>query len=284
MLSSLIGVVVIDDHLVTREGIVALLSNNPNLEVVGIGSAGEHVLSLLRDHEPDVLLVDLQMPLYADNPQAGLFEPISTLETAIEQWPQTAVVVISQEQDIYTISSLAEIGVKGYFLKSDQLTSTLGSVVEQINAGGTYFSPGVREIIEGVPKLRRQAQLTQAQLQTLRVLLRYPEARRSEQADSLHITPSAFQKRINSLFKALDVPNIESCLLKAMRMDLGNGVAEDHDAVDQTTPISKMEMTAATPRCNSCGSPDIVKNGLTGSGKQKYSCKACGGYGTLLDD
>ncbi|MFO7678673.1 MAG: response regulator [Chloroflexota bacterium] len=299
MLSSPIRIVVIDDHLVTCEGIIGLLSSNPNLDVVGKGSAGEHVLQLLRIHEPDILLVDLQMPLYADDPQAGLFEPISTLETAIEQWPKTAVVVITQEQDVYTISSLAEIGVKGYFLKSDQLTGTLGAVMEKIHAGGTYFSPAVREIIETMPKLKQRTPLTKIQLETLRVLLRDPQAKRPEQANWLHISPTTLQKRIRSLFETLDVPNVESCLLKAMRMGLDDnanghaGVVDEQEnivahagrtAVSQTAPASREgdeDGIVLPPGCNNCGSLNIVKNGLTGSGKQKYSCKACGAYGTI---
>lgn len=288
MTSLPIRVVVVDDHMVTCAGIVALLGNNPNLSVVGIGQAGEHVLRLLREHEPDVLLMDLQMHLYEADPRAGMFQPISTLEVARDRHPHTAVVVISQEQDIYTISSLAEIGVKGYFLKSDRLTVTLGAVVEQIHLGGTYFSPAVRQIIEQMPKLKRSARLTRAQRGVLQVLLQYPELARTAQAEKLGIAPVTFQKHIGALFEALYVTNMESCLVKAMRMRLDE--LPDDDAPDATVagddtavaPVAPDRPPAEDPviLCRKCGSPNISRNGLTNSGKQKYLCKACGAYGT----
>ncbi len=288
MTSLPIRVVVVDDHMVTCAGIVALLGNNPNLSVVGIGQAGEHVLRLLREHEPDVLLMDLQMHLYEADPRAGMFQPISTLEVARDRHPHTAVVVISQEQDIYTISSLAEIGVKGYFLKSDRLTVTLGAVVEQIHLGGTYFSPAVRQIIEQMPKLKRSARLTRAQRGVLQVLLQYPELARTAQAEKLGIAPVTFQKHIGALFEALHVTNMESCLVKAMRMRL-DGLPDD-DAPDAAVvgddavgdPVAPNRPPAEAPAilCRKCGSSNISRNGLTSGGKQKYLCKACSAYGT----
>lgn len=278
-----IRVVVVDDHLVTCEGIVTLLGHNPRLSVVGVGLAGEHVLSLLRDKSPDVLLVDLQMPMYADRPEAEMFQPMTTLEEVIEAYPQTAVIVISQEQDSYTISSLAEIGVKGYFLKSDQLTRTLGAVVEQIYAGGTYFSPAVREIIEQMPKLKRRMPLTNALQKTLCILLHYPELKREDQAAKLSISPVTLQKHINSLFEVFCVNNVESVLIKAIRMgvdkipvnNLSNGmVGSDEWAEDNAETNPPLQ-------CPRCGSTNINKNGLTNSGKQKYYCKVCCSYGTF---
>lgn len=216
-----IRVVVIDDHLVTREGIVSLLRQNPNLEVVAEGCAGEHILSLVREHQPDVLLTDLQMPLRAIEPHGRLFSPVSTLERVVESYPGMAVIVISQEQDVWTIGSLAEIGVKGYFLKSDQFTKTIGMVVQQIHEGGSYFSPLVVEIIKASPRLKRNLPLSDAEMRVVHVLLRSPELSREVQAAILHISLSTFHKHITSIFGKLDVPNMESCLLKVMRMGLG---------------------------------------------------------------
>lgn len=80
-----IRVVIIDDHLVTRQGIISLLESNEKIEVVAEGSAGNHVLELLEEHRSDVLIVDLQMPAHADDPKGVLFEPVSALKRAIGQ-------------------------------------------------------------------------------------------------------------------------------------------------------------------------------------------------------
>ena len=218
-MQNLIRVVIIDDHLVTRQGIISLLKNNKKIEIVAEGNAGNHVFELLETHKPDVLITDLQMPAHENNPKGVLFEPISTLKKAIEQFESTAIIVFSQEHDIQTIQSLAQIGVKGYLLKTDDFASTLDQVVEMVHAGKMYFSPEVQEIIISAPRLKHNQHLT-AQMNVLRTIMRSPAATRVELAESLSISPSTLQKHINAIFAALDVPNMESCFLKAMRMRL----------------------------------------------------------------
>lgn len=215
-----IRVVVIDDHYVSRKGIVSLLETNPHVTVVAEGNAGNHILELLGKHQPDVLLTDLQMPAHATDPKGVLFEPVSTLKKAIENHKSTSVIVISQEHDVQTIQSLAEIGVKGYLLKTDDFAQTLGHVVEMIHAGLQYFSPEVQEIIYAAPKIKQSRELTDQQLNVLRAIMRSPELPREMLAESLHISKSTLQKHITAIFEALDVPNMEACIIKAMRMRL----------------------------------------------------------------
>lgn len=215
-----IRVVVIDDHLVSREGIVSLISRNPRIDVVAEGWAGNHVVELLDEYKPDVLLTDLQMPAYADGRKTMLFEPVRTFQKVLHEHPRTAIIVISQEHDVSTIQNLAEVGVKGYFLKTDNFTRSLGTAVEQIQQGMMYFSPDVQEIILAAPKIARETRLTEQQKNVLRAVFRSPEASRAELAASMHISPSTLQKHINTIFATLEVPNMVACVFKAMRMGL----------------------------------------------------------------
>lgn len=218
-MDNLIRVVIVDDHLVTRAGIVSLVERNPRVRVAGEGAAGNQVLELLEEHRPDILITDLQMPAHEDNP-GPLFESLSTLQKAIRQYPETAVIVLSQQDDIQTIQSLAEVGVKGYMLKTDDFTRILDQAVEMIHIGATYFSPEVREMIFAAPRLVGGDQITGRQLDVLRAIIRSPEASREEIAQSLHISKSTLQKHITALFTTLNVPNMEACIIKAMRMRL----------------------------------------------------------------
>lgn len=215
-----IRVVVIDDHFVSRQGIISLLADNEKINVVAEGSAGNHVLELLAEYQPDVLITDLQMPAQEDEPRGVLFEPVSTLQKAIDIYPSISVIVLSQEHDVQTIPSLAEVGVKGYLLKTDNFARILGQVVEMIHVGTMYFSPEVQEIIMSAPRIKRRGRLTEQQLNVLRAIVRSPEATREELAASLHISKSTLQKHINATFATLEVPNMVACVLKAMRMRL----------------------------------------------------------------
>ena len=215
-----IRVVVIDDHYVSRKGIVSLLETNPHITVVAEGNAGNHILELLGTHQPDVLLTDLQMPARAEDPKGTLFEPVSTLKKAIENYKSTSIIVISQEHDVQTIQSLAEIGVKGYLLKTDDFAKTLGRAVEMIHMGLQYFSPEVHQVIYAAPKIKSTRALTEQQMNVLRAIMRSPEATREMLAESLHISKSTLQKHITAIFEALEVPNMEACIIKAIRMRL----------------------------------------------------------------
>lgn len=215
-----IRIVVVDDHLVSRKGIIALLEQNPKLTVIAEGSAGNHVLELLDEHQPDVLITDLQMPANDAEPKGALFEPVSTLRKAIEGHKATSVIVLSQEHDVQTIQSLAEVGVKGYLLKTDDFTETLGRAVEMIHTGWMYFSPEVQTIILSAPQIKKNGRLTDQQLTVLRAVIRSPDAKREHLAASLHITKSTLQKHITAIFEAMEVPNMEACIIKAMRMNL----------------------------------------------------------------
>lgn len=219
-MENMIRIVVVDDHLVARQGIISLLERNEKIKVIAEGSAGNHVMELLEEHQPDVLITDLQMPAHEDDPKGVLFEPVSTLRKVLDRSRTTSVIVISQEHDVQTIQSLAEIGVKGYLLKTDDFAATLARVVEMIHAGLMYFSPEVQEIILSAPKIKKNGHLTEQQLNVLRAVMRSPEARREELAESMHISKSTLQKHITAIFEAMGVPNMEACIIKAMRMRL----------------------------------------------------------------
>jgi DNA-binding NarL/FixJ family response regulator len=219
-MKDIIRVVIVDDHFVTRQGIISLLSRNERIEVVGEGSAGEHILMLLAEHKPDILITDLQMPAQADRPESGWFEPVRVLKQAVTEYSSTAVIVLSQEHDAQTIQSLAEIGVQGYLLKADRSARSLDSVVEIIYSGNPYFSPDVQTIIYSAAPIRDDSQLTEAHLALLRMVARYPDSTRKELATRLNVSPNTIHSHITAIYNRMGTANMVSTILKAMRMGL----------------------------------------------------------------
>lgn len=215
-----IRVVIVDDHFVTRQGILSLLSRNERIQVVGEGSAGEHVLRLLAEHKPDILITDLQMPAEADNPDSGWFEPVRVLKQAMAEFSSTAVIVLSQQHDAQTIQSLAEIGVQGYLLKADRSASSLDSVVEIVHAGNPYFSPDVQAIIYAAAPIKDDCQLTEAQLAILRAIALYPGSKRKDLALKINVSHNTINTHVTAIFKKMGTRNMVSTIIKAMRMGL----------------------------------------------------------------
>lgn len=219
-MSETIRVVVVDDHVVSRRGIISFLAADEQIEVVAEGCAGEHVLELLGRHHPDVLITDLQMPAQAEGNPKILFEPVATLQKAVCEYPSTSIIVISQEHSVQTIQSMAEIGVKGYMLKTDDMARLLGHVVISTQKGMMYFSPDVQEIIHTSPKIEQKRDLTKRELEVIRAVLRSPDVERVDLAPTMGIAPSTLHKHIHSLYEKMEVSNMVACVLKAMRMGL----------------------------------------------------------------
>lgn len=232
-MSGKIRVVVIDDHLVTREGIVSLLAKNSNIEVVGQGWVGKHVMKLAVTYQPDVMITDLQMPASVDGPKTLFFEPVSGLKAVIEKFPEMAVIVISQEQNVYTIQGLSEVGVKGYFLKNDDIARSLGSAVEKIKNGTACFSPAIYEVIHQAPKLEPSVSLTDRETDILRALLRSPETTQANLARLFNISTYTVDKNLRSIREKFGFSKTASCVLVAMRMGLLDDAADPHQAERQ---------------------------------------------------
>lgn len=219
-MTNLIRVAIVDDHFVTRQGVISLLARNEKIQVVGEGSTGEDILILLAQHQPDVMIIDLQMPAYNNQPDGPSFEPVQTLQKVLAEYESTAIVVLSQEHEAQTIQSLAEIGVQGYLLKADSSAHLLDRVVEIVHTGEHYFSPEVQRIIYAAPPITMTPGLTERQLDVLQAIARAPEASREELADKMGIVTSTLQKHITAIFTAMGTTNMVETIMKAMRMGL----------------------------------------------------------------
>jgi two-component system, NarL family, response regulator NreC len=126
-----ITVVLADDHNVIRVGLRAMLEVEDDLRVIGEASDAPTAQKLVRDRQPDVLVLDLQMP------EA---EPASDVPVLREEAPGTAIVVLTMQADPRRARDLLRAGAAGYVLKQAaerQLTAAIRAVA----AGGSYIDP-----------------------------------------------------------------------------------------------------------------------------------------------
>ena len=219
-MSEKIRVVIVDDHALLRSGVVATLSRSPHIEVVGTGAAGNHVAELLQEHQPDVLITDLHMPAHSDHPDGPLYQSITALSKLTPKYPNTAFVILTQNDSVYTIQNLAQLGVKGYLLKSDDFTDLLDQVVERVHNGRPYFSPEVLEIIDAAPRLRVPQELTNREKEVIRTTILSSTGDRAETAEILFISLSTLQKHITSIKQKFQATSMEQVLVQTIRMGL----------------------------------------------------------------
>jgi DNA-binding NarL/FixJ family response regulator len=200
-----IRILVVDDHHVVRQGIVALLKTMDDIDVVGQAVSGEEAVVVFNDAMPDITLMDLQMP------GAGGVEAVSEIR---RQHPSARVIVLTTfdgDEDIYR--SL-QAGARGYLLKgmtSDQLISAIRAV-----HNGQSIIPG--PVAEKLAERMTSQQLTARELS---VLERIVAGRANKQiASDLFISEATVKTHINSLLAKLGVVDRTQAATAALQRGL----------------------------------------------------------------
>jgi DNA-binding NarL/FixJ family response regulator len=123
-----IRVLLCDDHVVVREGLARLLENAPGIEVVAVASDGLEGLEQARETRPDVILMDLSMPL---------LDGVGATRAIIAELPETYIVVLTSFADRERVLDAIDAGAAGYVLKD----SDGDEVVRAIRAAAAGDSP-----------------------------------------------------------------------------------------------------------------------------------------------
>lgn len=124
-LSRPIKVVIADDHALFRAGVKTALSIKKDVELIGEADNGMQLLNMLKHLEPDVILLDIQMPI---------MDGIATLPEIRKLYPQVKVIILSMHNDHSMISKLMEIGANSYLTKnsdSEMIYNAIKTCYEQ---------------------------------------------------------------------------------------------------------------------------------------------------------
>ncbi|MDQ0254522.1 two-component system response regulator DegU [Evansella vedderi] len=128
-----IKIVLVDDHQLFREGVKRILAMEPSFDVVAEGSDGEVVLDLVREHQPDVVLMDINMPNV---------NGVEATKQLVETFPDVKVLILSIHDDETYVTHVLKTGASGYLLK-EMDTEALIEAVKVVGQGGAYIHPKV---------------------------------------------------------------------------------------------------------------------------------------------
>jgi DNA-binding NarL/FixJ family response regulator len=185
-----IRILVVDDHHVVRQGLVALLNIMPNIEVVGEASDGVQAIELYRTLKPDITLMDLQLP------NLGGVDAILKIRA---DYPAARFIVLTTFDGDEDIFRSLQAGAKAYLLKGmtvDELLST----IQAVHSGRTLISPAIAE------KLAERMSTQALTNRELRVLERIVAGRANKEiASDLKISEATVKSHINSLLGKLGV-------------------------------------------------------------------------------
>lgn len=130
-----IRVLLVDDHPLVLDGISARLEGEPSLEIIGMANDGKQALELAAELKPDVVLMDISMPV---------MNGFEASERFHAEQPDVKVLILSMHDDREYILKLIKCGAAGYVLK-DVSSTELISAIETVYGGGTYFSSGASQ-------------------------------------------------------------------------------------------------------------------------------------------
>ena len=215
-----ISVVCIDDDRIIHEGIRSLLAPHENIQVVADGYVGAHVLPMVEQYRPDILLLDLSMPQTEDKDNPEQFPAIPTIDMLTDDLPETNIIIFSQHLVPTIIDGAIEKGVRGYILKSDDLSLNIATAVQTVSKQGVYFSESVGRIVFDKDKKRRRAHLSEKQIQALTLVAMHPQASYAQLAPQMNIAESTFKGHLTKSFEALGVKGITGALIRCVQLGI----------------------------------------------------------------
>ncbi|MDY7224104.1 response regulator [Halalkalibacterium halodurans] len=128
-----IQIVIIDDHQLFREGVKRILAMEPEFEVVADGEDGENAVELVEKYNPDVILMDINMPKV---------NGVEATRDLIQRYPDVKVLVLSIHDDESYVTHVLKTGASGYLLK-EMDADALIEAVKVVAQGGAYIHPKV---------------------------------------------------------------------------------------------------------------------------------------------
>ena len=212
-----IRVLVADDHPVVREGLVAMLRTQPDFDIVGEAATGREVLDLVTERDPDVLLLDLEMPEV---------DGVSVLHRLRERSSRTRAIVFTVFDTDDRIIAAVEAGAAGYLLKGAP-RSEIFAAVRVVHAGGSLLEPVIAsKVLQHVRDAGARASdgnratptLTAREQNVLELMAR---GRTNKQiAAALAITERTVKFHVSSIFAKLGAGNRADAVSRALQAGL----------------------------------------------------------------
>lgn len=207
-----VRVVVVDDHALFRRGLISLLEEMPELHVVGEAANGQDALSIIERVKPDVVLLDINMPI---------LDGIQTLGAIRKKDVSQKVLMLTISQNDDDLISAIVAGANGYALKNTE-PETLKNTILQVYAGNSVLSPEVTaRVLQAVRRSqaeRNRGLLSEREVEVLKCLARGQTT--SQIASVLFISENTVKTHIRHILEKMEVNNRAEAVARAAQMDL----------------------------------------------------------------
>lgn len=137
-----IEVMIAEDYLFYREGIVDAVSELPNIRVTGIAVNGRELLALTATKRPDIVLMDVRMPE---------LDGIAATRALLDRYPDVGVIALTVHEDEWYLAQMVLTGARGYLYK-ESTEDILAQAIEEVHGGGCYYSPATQRRLTALLK------------------------------------------------------------------------------------------------------------------------------------
>ncbi|MEI2739962.1 MAG: response regulator transcription factor [Chitinophagaceae bacterium] len=210
---SKIRIAIADDYKIFREGLKVGLSSDENLEVIMEADNGEELLTALETTSPDVIIMDLKMPI---------MDGMEATKAVRKKYPSIKVLVVTMYDDDKFIIHLMENGANGYLLKNTEPDEIRKSIYA-VHENGYYFNDVVNKALlkklvlknNLKPSFNQNVELTERELEVLKLICEEKTA--AEIAKEIFLSPRSVEGIRQRLIEKIGVRNTAGLVMFAVK-------------------------------------------------------------------
>jgi DNA-binding NarL/FixJ family response regulator len=209
-------VLIADDHLLFRDGLRILLNAVPGMELVGEASRGEEVIELAERLQPDVIIMDLQMPGMGG---------VEATRQILRSSPHIGILVVTMFEDDHLVFAALRTGARGYILKG-ATHAEIRRAIQVVSDGEAIFSPSIaKRLITFFSAMQPGAlsevfpELSEREREILDLIAR--GYKNPDIASRLVISPKTVRNHITNIFSKLQVADRAQAIIRAKDAGLG---------------------------------------------------------------
>jgi DNA-binding NarL/FixJ family response regulator len=211
-MTNILRLVVVDDHALFRRGLVGLLEEMPGFEVVGQAGDGEQALPIIESARPDVVLLDLNMPV---------MDGIATLRALRGRHLPVRVLMLTISQSETDLLEAIRAGADGYLLKNAEPEDLRRSILRVYEGQGALSPEVTGQVLRALSRFESQepgSLLSEREIDVLNCMV---DGLTTQQiASYLFISDNTVKTHVRHIFEKLDVSNRAEAVGKGMQMGL----------------------------------------------------------------
>lgn len=203
----MVRILVADDHHVVRRGLVFFLKTQPGIEIVGEAANGEEVVNLVKQLMPDVILMDLMMPV---------MNGIEATRIITSKYPSIKVLVLTSFSDQDHVLPALEAGAAGYQLKDIEPDELVRCIRDIMNGQNQLHPTATSHLLANINRQANPIQsLTKRELEVLKEIAKGKSNK--EIAAELYITEKTVKTHVTNLLSKLELADRTQAALFAVK-------------------------------------------------------------------